>query len=414
MSVGYQKADYLISVYTGIRIQNILGVSLLLFPILFLVLSKKCSGVNFSLFKEISISPFPALINVYVIILFLYGIIRENNFIVIAWELYPAAVLLLSYKISRLDSLWVVLGNYWIYLFFTVLVALGTIQIREDILLVGLQDKVESITTATVAYEISPILDLWPMIFLLGFLNKKVTNKVLPFLPAIVYVGFQFFFVKRAPTIRAYTYILSAYLIAAYYKSVVDQKSLAPRILAMAFFCFLLYISLPSSLMERFGEKDTSRQEETLQALTSFTPLEHVFGRGLGGWYALPEGAGVVENFYGPNKVSGKDITHIGITYPYLKGGLLLVFLIALHLITVVVFSFKHISKLTYIELACVCFLIVYTLFRLVEGPISTGALFDTTLFGMTLGRLEFFKRKIITRNDEYNAEKMPIELMES
>jgi len=403
LSVGWQKSDYLISVYTGIRLQDKLGFSLLVFPLIFLILAKIHSKINFSIFKEVIINPFPALISTYIIWLFFYGVIRQNNFIVILWELYPAVIIILCYKLGRANEIWRVFSKYWIFFILTILVALGTIIIREDILLVGLESKVESVTTATVAYEISPILDIWPMVFLLGFFNDKSRSRILPFIPALIYVLFQFYFIKRAPTIRAFSYILCGFVILAYFNNRVKNKSIIPRLIGVMLITMVLYFLIPFNLMEKFDQKDVARQEESLAAIKSFTPLEHLFGRGLGGWYAYSEGAGIVENFYGPNKVSGKDITHIGITYPYLKGGLILFFLIFFHIVNVVLYGLRNISKMTYIELSCLSFLIVYSLFRLVEGPVSTGAIFDGTLFGLTLGRLEYYKRNLKLGLDMYN-----------
>ena len=120
--------------------------------------------------------------------------------------------------------------------------------------------------------------------------------------------------------------------------------------------------------------------------LTQLTPLELIIGRGLGGTYYVKEG-GIVQSI---NK-EGKPVNailHIGAFYPILKGGGVLFFLVFYHILSTVFRNIKRIKKLSKEGLTSLVFLIVYSLFRMIEGPISTGSIFDALLFGMSLGYL--------------------------
>ena len=125
--------------------------------------------------------------------------------------------------------------------------------------------------------------------------------------------------------------------------------------------------------------------------LSQLNPLEFVFGRGLGGYYNVQRG-GVVQYINNDGK-EASSIIHIGAVYPILKGGLLLFFLIFYHILKTVYISLKKIKKLSEEELSCLVFLIVYSVFRLIEGPFSLGAIFDALLFGMSLGYLNRSKK---------------------
>jgi hypothetical protein len=229
------------------------------------------------------------------------------------------------------------------------------------------------------------------------FFRKEMKWKTLSFLPVIIYVLFQLFFLKRAPTARAFGFVALAASMQIFSNKLFRASTIF-RILFAVLLMGLVIANLPEELVDRFKTEDTARQEESADALRSFNPLEHIFGRGLGGWYELSDGPGVIENFFGPEKKSGKSTTHIGIVYVYLKGGLILFILILLHVLILILRGFFRFKKFGKLEQMSWIYLVIYSIFRLIEGPMSSGAIFDACLFGLAIGRLDFSMRTPLSK----------------
>jgi hypothetical protein len=86
-----------------------------------------------------------------------------------------------------------------------------------------------------------------------------------------------------------------------------------------------------------------------------------------------------------------RTTVHIGLAYPLLKGGILFVLLIFSHISIILVKAFKYLRYSTSIEIASYGFLFVFSLFRLIEGPINAVSIFNGVMFGMSIGSLERF-----------------------
>ena len=366
---------------------------MLLFPLPFLFIAYRYSSSRKINTKKNKDSLVVNIIFSYVNILLFYGLIRGNNIENIIFEYWTAVFLLLSHKIATSEDIWILFKGKLLIVFFifSILVFLGTKYTLTHLVEIGYDAlSTEGSTTGLMAYDMSPILDFWPFLFLLGFFNKKIKKfRIVIYLPFIIYLLFQLFFLKRAPSVRA----ISILILATFIKMKLSTNNYAfiKQIFVFITLGIVILSYTPEGLKERFKTKDTARQDESLGMLSQLNPLEFVFGRGLGGYYNVQRG-GVVQYINNDGK-EVSSIIHIGAAYPILKGGLLLFFLIFYHILKTVYISLKKIKKLSEEELSCLVFLIVYSVFRLIEGPFSLGAIFDALLFGMSLGYLNRSKK---------------------
>tara|TARA_R110002049_G_scaffold125367_1_gene280973 strand:- start:12722 stop:13978 length:1257 start_codon:yes stop_codon:yes gene_type:complete len=386
LSVGLHKSDYLILQLTGISIQSTIGVSLLSFPLIFLVLSyyyRPARNINTGKNED---SLLMKIIFFYVNILLFYGLIVKNDVTIIFLEYWTGMIVLLSYKISKSENLWLLFESKLkvIFLIFSVLVFLGNGYTQVHLMEDGYDAFETGTTTALVSYNMAPILDFWPFVFLLSFFNKKIKYRILALVPLIIYLAFQLFFLKRAPSVRAISFLILAMIIKM--KISGNSNAIIKQFFAFIVIGVLVSLAIPKALLDRFETKDSARQDEAKVMLTHLSPLEIIIGKGLGGTYYVEQG-GIVQSINEEGRAISANM-HIGAFYPILKGGLLLFFLIFYHILSTVFRNIKRVQKLSKEGLASLIFLIVYSVFRLIEGPISPGSIFDALLFGMSLGYL--------------------------
>ena len=386
--VGIHKSNYVIYQLTGINIQSIIQISLLTFPLLFLFIAYFYSSSRKISTRKNKDSFLLKIIFFYVNILLLYGLIRRNNITIIFLEYWTALVVLLSYKISTSEEIWSLFKRKLLIIFyiFAILVFLGTSYTLVHLEEIGYDAlKPGGSTTGLLAYDMAPMLDFWPFIFLLGFFNKKVKKiRIFTYAPFLIYLLFQIFFLKRAPSVRAISILILASLI--YIKLSGNNYAIIKQIFVFITIIIVTLLYTPEALADKFETEDTARQDEFVGMITQLNPLELVVGKGLGGYYYVKNGG--VSEYFNHEGRQVNSITHIGIAYPILKGGFLLFFLIFYHILKTVFRSLIRIKKLSVEELSCLVFLIVYSVFRLIEGPPSAGAIFDGLLFGMSLGYL--------------------------
>lgn len=391
LTVGLHKTNYLISQLLGVNIQSTIGVSLLTLPLLFLILAEYHSSRSYSLLAALKNDRLLKLIFVVVHLALVYGLIMGNSLDVIIQEYWTAMIVLYGYRISRDMAL---LESFrqknlrFIFLLFAVATAYGTTMIQEHL---TIYDFTTDLSTATLAYEISPILDFWPFMFLIVlFSERQPFRKFWFYIPIAIYLGFQLFFVKRAPSARVLAFLVLGISSFWYLKQRRDfiVRMLFGSVLVIGALVFFT----PKNLVDRFQKEDNSRQSEAFTMLEQFNLAEVIIGKGLGGYYLLEEGAGIVEiNSEGE---LGKHILHIGLFYPYLKGGLLLSILVIAHILRSIYFGMRHFRQLHPYQHMAMIFLFVYSLFRVIEGPFSPGMVFDGFLFGCSLGLLN--QRQIV------------------
>lgn len=384
VSVGIHKANYLLSLLTGVNIQGTIGVTLLVFPLLFLVLVDMSSTKSFGVKTMISRDKNLFLVLFLLVIAFALGLINGNSKDIIFQEIWTGTVVFYGYKLSKDSSLVEVFTKKPLLILFLALSALvyaGSFYLREHLVAYDLNTDIK---TATLAYELSPLLDFWPFLFLVPFFKNHGRLNLMILLPLIIYLGFQIFFLKRAPTVRALTILLAA--IALNWKIKTGSVSFIFRLVfGIVIFGLAFYYLIPEELLVRFQTSDTARQEEAFLMIDQLDGFELLFGRGLGGSFYLKDGAGLIS--LGEGKM-GKYILHIGILYPILKGGIILALGIYMHVFTKIHWAWRNLNQLTSYQLSAFTFLLVYSIFRLIEGPFSPGVVFDAFLFGFSLGML--------------------------
>lgn len=380
VTVGIQKSNYLISLLVGVNLQKGVPFSLLAVPLFFLILSY---FTNSSKVKLTNDSLLPAIL-IWSHVNLVYGLIMENHFMSILWEYYIGAIMFFSYKLGKSQSIWKLFENKLIFVFFmfAAMVFVAKDYFAEH--LTVFSEKLENITTATLAYEIGPILDFWPFILLLGLVsNKKGLSKLLTYLPLVIYIAFQFYFLKRAPSVRALTYFVVANTLLMFKRG--ESVAIFRYFGFIVVLGFLLTYAMPDGLIERFKTEDTSRQNEFKNMMESASVIELIIGKGLGGSYPS-------DNLYDYIAQDGslrRVTVHIGYGFALLKGGILLCILIFFHVMGGVVLALRRLKELNNIQFVSVAFLIVYSVYRFIEGSPSTGQVFDGVLFGMALGCLD-------------------------
>lgn len=384
LSVGIHKSAYLILKISGIDLVELFPFTLLIFPIIFLFLAfYQHRRVSFKIADDKANRRFVLIIMIYVHFLLLYGIVNGNNLDVIFQEYYTSILTYLAFKLG--DSL-IIIRSFqqkliWIFILFFGLVLMATSYTREHLENLGYSAQDLGTTTASLAYEIAPILDFWPLIFGLFFFNKEVRIKWFYFLIPASFIFIQIYFLKRAPTIRG----LSIVLLALSLRTIVTGRirSIALGLLSTFIILITFYYLLPNALLQRFQQQDTARQDEALNMISQLSSIELIFGKGLGGEFQVEKG-GIVQ-FINEQGAEVNTTLHIGAAYPMLKGGLLLWGIIFVHILYVISKGLARLGSLEDYQLASLTYLIVYCTFRAIEGPITPGSIFDAFLLGYSL-----------------------------
>jgi len=324
----------------------------------------------------------------YTFFLMIHGFLKSNPISAILEELWTIIVVFVAYRLSRNNLFFDIIKSwgFLIFLLTSYLIYLGTNETREYIddlssINIDLSDR-----TASLGYEFISLLDFWPFIFALWFFEKRFISKLLGFIPFIVYFSYQIYFLKRAPSARCVTQLLFFSLMA--YSSNFSFTRSFQMLMIFLVIGFSSYFVIPDDLISRFANDDASRPNEAFHMLRQFSLLDYIFGRGLGGIYISDNG---IFDMLGKHEY--RHILHIGALYPLLKGGILLFILLSILLLNILIKSFKHRRNFTAIEHSCFGFLVIFLLFRWIEGPITTTTAFNGIMFGLSLGRLEYFNQ---------------------
>jgi hypothetical protein len=392
ISTGLQKSNYLISEITNINIQNLVGITLFIFPTIFILMavyehfnSIDVQKKNSSIFVNITLG--------YIFIMTIYGIVNGNSIGRIFEELWTGIIVYCAYKISLNNKVWELFQGklFFVYLFFAITVLIGTqfsggkFEDSEIDL-----SSLEGLSVATEAYEISPILDFWPFLLVLNFFNTK-KNNYLTYLPFIIYLGFQLFFLKRAPTIRAvFTFILLLYY-SIYYVKALNKKNNILIITLIGIIVSIFYF--PSDLSDRFKSEDNARQLELINMFSQLNGFEIIFGRGLGGTHEIIAD-GISDGVSETGKLTSSFL-HIGAGLPVLKGGVILFILIFAHYFILIVKNFNRLRFINSKQITALIFLFSFSVFRFIEGTISPGSLVNSFLLGLSIGVLEVSDKNV-------------------
>jgi hypothetical protein len=245
--------------------------------------------------------------------------------------------------------------------------------------------------TATLGYQNIRTMELWPLVFVFGFMKQRMSWQTVAAL--FVFLSFMFlsvWFQKRAPTIRGVAYFVSVLLIMRHIKARWSYLLLPIMFMVIATTCYYLIKSENFVfLLERFQSRDFAegggRLYELEEMLLGFNTSDWLFGRGLGGYYLIDNWSAGMKAV-NTSGLIGRDIMHIGIFYPLLKGGVL--FCVIFYWYAFRLFYFKDQSWRSNIyNLAALAVLPVYLGFLFAEGPASTSNLLNGVLFGLTCGR---------------------------
>lgn len=381
------SSNYLLTKVAGIDLKAVLGVSILYVSIFFLLFAVLASKYVDKSYKRNSL--LVNLLLIYTIFIFIYGFLKGNQIGIIFEELWVISVVYLAYKVSINKNIWISFNSYifGLFIFTAFILYIGLNETREYLDELEVAASVLEDTTTSLAYELVSLTDFWPFLFALFFFRKDFTSKIIAFIPFIVYLLLQLYFLKRAPAVRAVLQVSTFLLIAALAKN--KAKGLVRIIPVVILLLFLFYLVLPQSLIDRFKNDDGSRPDELVNMVLQFNPVEAFIGKGLGGAYVSDNGIYDYIDLNGGSEM--RSTVHIGIAYPFLKGGIFFLILVCLHLGNVIVSAYKYKKHFTNVEIASFGFLLVFCLFRLIEGPINAVTVFNGIMFGMSIGNLEQF-----------------------
>lgn len=353
--------------------------------------------------------PRVAAFAITVALLAAYGWVRGNAALRIFFDTSTYVILLCFYILGTSDELWrrterwLLLG-FWIGV---VMVAL-TLDVKGS----KLDDTpiVEGYELANVdflAYRLSATMSYCPVLFAMAIQRRKWNIwRLLGVGSIFVYLVVEIYFQKRAPTARLLTYIAMAFLVT----SAVRKRVSPALVIATLVGCAVVYQVTASSVLPQLANKyqteDTSRFEEGLSLIEQFDPQEFVVGRGMGGTYVPPVGwrAGLVEDDSGRLV---RDLTHIGILTPVLKGGLLFLALY-LSLAGPLLARKAREWRSNPINLAALMVLPVVLVFLLIEGPPSLQNFYDAAIYGMACARFIGVRQPATDEADEWERAAPP------
>lgn len=392
-----QKGELLLYAYTGVFLKSLFGGTLLILPPIFIGLSMYFyySSLSTKQFLTTSLTNRVIVFLLYILFISIYGALNGNlvNLIFIDFWVYfiiiPAMVLGSNPLVWRkLYKPLVIL--YYIFFF---IVYLGKDFLRLHYLEGGYSmDSFDSrLAVKTLAYELSPVLEFWPIIFTLSFFVKKdKLFKILGFLSLFFFLGLQVYFLKRAPSARAVAQLL---LVVALYYKIKPSSFQIKRIVTVAILVISGYFIFSSllpidNLTKRFDEEDNSRQNEAQIMLSQLNPHEMIIGRGLGGYFYISDndGTGIIP--VNDLKHLGKAALHIGFFFIILKGGILYIALIVWLIFPMFTKWQNKLWLSNPYNFAATVSLLTYLAFRFIEGGYTTGAIFQAFLFGFCIGRV--------------------------
>lgn len=420
--VGIHKLDQIQLFYTGISLKSFTIITPLFIPPIFLVLAFfKYKSIHIKTKSTSPYSQFTVVLTLFTSLIFflaIYGTLIGNPTLYIFTEIWIYLIVVFCILLGRYNAVWEDIYKPLIILFwiFFIPVYFGTFIPRLHLIANGgaeyLIDRYGFLTgTGTLAYEMYPILDFFPIIFILSIIRKKVDIwKILGVCTILGYLGLQIFFQKRAPSVRALSYIFIVFFTLQLIRPSLIKLLRIAIPAAIGMFLLLSVVSIDGLLgrLSQSGE-DKSRQTEVGIMLGQFNPVEWIIGRGFGGYFVLDNrfGKGVGAYEVRPG-VLGKVNLHIGFFYPILKGGLLFLFLtLAFSLPMLYRWMDKRWLKNEY-NFTAFNVLTVIFLFQFIEGPFSSGATFLGVLYGFCWGKIATSLEQFVI-NDSKNLSHLEI-----
>ena len=342
----------------------------------------------------------------YLIILFMLGLWSDHVFRNILDDLFIYSFILLFMILGQFDAAWDDLERIlWIpCLLMTIFCIIGlkyeAFSLAVDYSSEYAKTDGDRWAVMTLGYQNSDSMGLWPIVFALGVLKKRISLST--FIALLLFFAFMFlqvWFQKRAPSIRGVVYLLSVlYMVRK--MQIGSVWIIAPMLLFVGgIILYELSNTLNFSLLiERFqSEEDLTkiggRTAEIEAMLSGYGLLDWLIGRGLGGYYLIDNWSAGIQKVTNSG-ITGRAYMHLGFFLPLLKGGLIFSFIYYW-------FSFKLLlpkSRLWWMNrfnLVAVAILPVYIIFLFAEGPPTMANLLDGVLFGLLCGRFINLKQPI-------------------
>lgn len=316
------------------------------------------------------------------------GLFRENPGNELFFDAFTYSIVLCFAIIGRYDAHWEYLEKLVVVLFwFAILATVVGITIPRG---PASAEEIESVAlrgaTRTVGYKLAGTLSLWPLIFALGLTSKRFSGwTVLELVVAPAYIVLQVYFQKRAPTVRALTYVAVLQSVLP----ILTTRAIKLRsvLVGVALAVVAIYVSTSAhfeALLDRYGVEDTSRFDEAAAMLSSLEGPDWLMGRGFGGYFLAPHTSERAFMLWEGKYIS--TYMHVGALFPLLKGGLMLT--VAYY--ALFVFVLRPHRRAWYANrynYAAAGILPVYLAFQSVEGPPTVAAPYEAVLVGLLVAR---------------------------
>lgn len=239
-------------------------------------------------------------------------------------------------------------------------------------------------------YDLKPLMGLVPLAFALAYMRKRSDwLRLLGVGGIILAFAFELYFQKRSTTVVLAMYCGWTMLLAALFFRQISIGAVVMIVIGLVAVFSLVGREIITGWVGRYGQENlvtNSRFYEAKSMLDGFNGVDVMIGRGLGGWYDPPLGwkAGLMD-VTESGHVARKSL-HVGLFYPMLKGGLLLMVVYYGFFVR----AFLPKGRRWYqdrFNLAALSVLPVYWLYQGIGGPPSITTLHQAIIVGLCCGR---------------------------
>jgi hypothetical protein len=252
---------------------------------------------------------------------------------------------------------------------------------------------------ATISYAYSGVemISSWPLAFFTSSLSKVRSRTWL--LGTALFVSYLFlmiYFQKRAPTVRVVALGLMCWLGVPMLMGRLRVSRLLATLLIAVTAAIAGSLLLPAvrlsleMLTSRFQTSDLSRSTEAtwMAEWVLRNTGSILFGEGLGGGFVLPgqESQWSIEPL-DVHGTLGRTSLHVGILYPFLKGGLCGMAFYYANFFALFLCGLSVRWRRDPFNAVSLGLMLVYFLFQFTEGSISTENSLESMMIGMCLGR---------------------------
>jgi hypothetical protein len=247
------------------------------------------------------------------------------------------------------------------------------------------------------AYSGKEMISSWPLAFFTSSFSKVRSRKwLLGTALVVAYLFLMIYFQKRAPVARVVALGLMCWLGIPVLMGQLKMGRLAARVVITAALAIVGVLSVPTIRLSfellsfRFQSVDVSRSTEASWMIewVSRNAVTILFGEGLGGGFVLPgqESQWSIEPL-DPHGTLGRTSLHVGILYPFLKGGLCGMLFYYVNFLALFICGLSPRWRKDPFNAIALGLMLVYFAFQFIEGSISTSNALESMMIGMCLGR---------------------------